>query len=197
MFLLAGIARFLFVPLAEAVVFAMLASYLLSRTLVPTLANTGCRSTQHRAKRDHERVFQRFQQGFEQRFERVRERYHTLLETALHSGTRFAVHLPGAMVAAAVLAFPLGPLSAGPRPGLLPDRGCRPDQAASARPHRHCASRRPPRCATRSRPGSARSSRPRRSRSIVDNIGLPYSGINLPTALRRRSGPAMPTSSSR
>jgi multidrug efflux pump subunit AcrB len=38
MFMLAGIARFLFVPLAEAVVFAMLASYLLSRTLVPTLA---------------------------------------------------------------------------------------------------------------------------------------------------------------
>ena len=38
MFLLAGIAKFLFVPLAEAVVFAMLASYLLSRTLVPTLS---------------------------------------------------------------------------------------------------------------------------------------------------------------
>jgi multidrug efflux pump subunit AcrB len=39
MFLLAGIARYLFIPLAEAVVFAMLASYLLSRTLIPTLAN--------------------------------------------------------------------------------------------------------------------------------------------------------------
>src|SRR6202453_2277893 len=38
MFLLTGVSRFLFVPLAEAVVFAMLASYLLSRTLVPTLA---------------------------------------------------------------------------------------------------------------------------------------------------------------
>src|SRR6202043_3778986 len=40
MFLLAGIAKFLFVPLAEAVVFAMLASYLLSRTLVPTLSKS-------------------------------------------------------------------------------------------------------------------------------------------------------------
>ena len=38
MFFLGGVARYLFVPLAEAVVFAMLASYLLSRTLVPTLA---------------------------------------------------------------------------------------------------------------------------------------------------------------
>ena len=38
MFFLTGVARYLFVPLAEAVVFAMLASYVLSRTLVPTLA---------------------------------------------------------------------------------------------------------------------------------------------------------------
>ena len=38
MFFLTGVARYLFVPLAEAVVFAMLASYLLSRTLVPTMA---------------------------------------------------------------------------------------------------------------------------------------------------------------
>src|SRR4029077_20974403 len=39
MFLLSGVARYLFVPLAEAVVFAMLASYFLSRTIVPTMAN--------------------------------------------------------------------------------------------------------------------------------------------------------------
>ena len=49
MFLLTGVARYLFVPLAEAVVFAMLASYLLSRTLVPTLAKYFLKA--HRRKR--------------------------------------------------------------------------------------------------------------------------------------------------
>ncbi|MFX7748049.1 efflux RND transporter permease subunit, partial [Acinetobacter baumannii] len=53
MFLLAGIAKFLFVPLAEAVVFAMLSSYLLSRTLVPTLSKYWLRKHEHvRAQHD-------------------------------------------------------------------------------------------------------------------------------------------------
>ena len=48
MFLLEGVARYLFVPLAEAVVFAMLASYVLSRTLVPTMAMSLLRDKRHR-----------------------------------------------------------------------------------------------------------------------------------------------------
>ena len=78
MFLLGGVAGFLFVPLAEAVVFAMLASYMLSRTLVPTLAMYLLRAKEHGA--DAKGFFARFQQGFERVFERVRQRYHSLLQ---------------------------------------------------------------------------------------------------------------------
>jgi CzcA family heavy metal efflux pump len=79
MFFLGGVARFLFVPLAEAVVFAMLASYLLSRTLVPTLAMFLLRATEHGTA--VKGFFARFQRGFEHTFERVRDRYHALLRT--------------------------------------------------------------------------------------------------------------------
>ncbi len=78
MFMLGGVARYLFVPLAEAVVFAMLASYVLSRTLVPTLAMYLLRAKQHGAAAKG--IFARFQQGFERNFERVRQRYHSLLQ---------------------------------------------------------------------------------------------------------------------
>jgi len=73
------VARFLFVPLAEAVVFAMLASYLLSRTLVPTLAMYLLRAKEHGSSPKD--IFVRFQQGFERAFGRVRERYHSLLQS--------------------------------------------------------------------------------------------------------------------
>jgi multidrug efflux pump subunit AcrB len=76
MFFLNGVARYLFVPLAEAVVFAMLSSYILSRTLVPTLAMYLLREQDHGASRN---VFSRFQRGFEHGFERVRQGYHLLL----------------------------------------------------------------------------------------------------------------------
>ena len=62
MVFLSGVARYLFVPLAEAVVFAMLASYAFSRTLVPTLAMYLLRANQHgKAPRG---VFARFQRSF-------------------------------------------------------------------------------------------------------------------------------------
>ena len=72
MFFLGGVARYLFVPLAEAVVFAMLACYFFRRTLVPTLALYLLRAKEHARRRA--RPFARFQQGFETDFERVRER---------------------------------------------------------------------------------------------------------------------------
>jgi CzcA family heavy metal efflux pump len=87
MFFLTGVAKFLFVPLAEAVVFAMMASYLLSRTLVPTLVMYLLRGHEHEDKfkvgRGIAAPFKRFQIGFEHRFERLRETYHRTLHSAM------------------------------------------------------------------------------------------------------------------
>src|SRR6202011_2780408 len=82
MFLLDGVARYLFVPLAEAVVFAMLASYVLSRTLVPTLAMYLLRSRTHDDVRSRNPLT-RLQQGFERGFERIRTGYEGLLTRLL------------------------------------------------------------------------------------------------------------------
>jgi multidrug efflux pump subunit AcrB len=78
MFFLAGVARFLFVPLAEAVVFAMMASYILSRTLVPTLAMYLLKAHDHHAA-PSQSIFARFQRSFERGFESVRRAYEALL----------------------------------------------------------------------------------------------------------------------
>jgi CzcA family heavy metal efflux pump len=86
MFFLAGVAKFLFVPLAEAVSFAMLASYFLSRTLIPTLVMFIMRGHEHRAEAPKS-FFGRFQRGFERKFEDFRRGYERLLETTLeHRG---------------------------------------------------------------------------------------------------------------
>lgn len=119
MFLLTGIAHYLFVPLAEAAVFAVLSSYFLSRTLVPTLAKYWLRP--HKLGESDLAGpgfgwLVRLQYIFESWFEDVRKRYHSLLEAALTSGQRFAAIFLGAMAATAVLAFPIGPL-----PGLGQD----------------------------------------------------------------------------
>jgi multidrug efflux pump subunit AcrB len=82
MFFLSGVARFLFVPMAEAVVFAMLASYLLSRTLVPTMAKYLLQEhddAQTARKQASRNLFTRFQRGFEAGFEGFRNGYLRLL----------------------------------------------------------------------------------------------------------------------
>jgi multidrug efflux pump subunit AcrB len=186
MFLLAGIARFLFIPLAEAVVFAMLASYLLSRTLVPTLAKFWLKR-HGSAKQTRPGFFSRFQIRFEQAFERFRAGYHALLTSALQTGPRFAAIFLGAMVATAILAFPLGPL-----PGLGQDffpsvdggqiklhlrarTGTRIEETASLCDQIEAA---------------IRAAIPAKQiSSIVDNIGLPYSGINLTYSTSAPVGP--------
>jgi multidrug efflux pump subunit AcrB len=78
MFLLGGVARYLFVPLAEAVVFAMLTSYILSRTLVPTLAMYLLKAKQHGSGGSRNPLV-RFQRAFERGFERLRNVYRALL----------------------------------------------------------------------------------------------------------------------
>jgi len=98
MFFLTGVARYLFVPLAEAVVFAMLTSYILSRTLVPTMVKwfykhvkyTGELAEPEKAPR-WLRPFVSIQVGFEKRFTRFREGYRRLLGIALSRRGAFAV----------------------------------------------------------------------------------------------------------
>jgi len=93
MFLLDGVARYLFVPLAEAVVFAMLASYILSRTLVPTLAMYLLKKKEHAS--NSRNLFARIQRSFERGFETVRSNYQRLL-TALLANRKLFV--PGFLV---------------------------------------------------------------------------------------------------
>ncbi|MEZ2345483.1 efflux RND transporter permease subunit [Terriglobus sp. RCC_193] len=87
MFFLSGVSRFLFVPLAEAVVFAMLASYVLSRTLVPTLAMYLLKDHVHG---EHENgFFARFQRGFNTRFDKVRDAYDGMLRRLIAARKAF------------------------------------------------------------------------------------------------------------
>ena len=78
MFFLTGVSRYLFVPLAEAVVFAMIASYVLSRTLVPTLAMYLLKAHDAHGVPSRD-PFSRFQRAFNRGFERVRLGYEGLL----------------------------------------------------------------------------------------------------------------------
>jgi len=120
MFLLAGIAKFLFIPLAEAVVFAMLASYLLSRTLVPTLAKYWLRMHDSEARKVQGNALARLQGSFERGFERLREHYKGFCNwpcAPVHGSRRFSGMRGGDRSAG----FSLGSL-AGPRAGLLSER---------------------------------------------------------------------------
>ena len=83
MFLLNGVPRYLFVPLAEAVVFAMLASYFLSRTLVPTMALYLLKGQHHGVGHSRNPLI-RLQQAFEHGFERLRLAYRRFLTTLVH-----------------------------------------------------------------------------------------------------------------
>ncbi|HEY3595970.1 MAG TPA: efflux RND transporter permease subunit, partial [Paraburkholderia sp.] len=91
MFLLSGVARYLFVPLAEAVVFAMCASYFFSRTLIPTLAMYLMRARSKHDEASHGRfgALIRFQAAFERRFEQSRNGYRSALDRAIANRRRF------------------------------------------------------------------------------------------------------------
>ncbi|HXB58115.1 MAG TPA: efflux RND transporter permease subunit, partial [Candidatus Acidoferrales bacterium] len=97
MFFLTGVAHYLFVPLAEAVVFAIMASYLISRTLVPTLVMWFYRNVNLEDEHICESnvffwlcPFVRFQAGFEKAFDRFREGYHGLLASCFEHRKNFA-----------------------------------------------------------------------------------------------------------
>ncbi len=94
MFFLQGIPRFLFVPMAEAVIFAMIWSFILSRTLVPTMAMYLLKPHQHEhgaALPPTRNPLVWFQRGFEARFERFRSGYRDMLTLALRHRPTFVV----------------------------------------------------------------------------------------------------------
>ncbi|HEX4649967.1 MAG TPA: efflux RND transporter permease subunit, partial [Granulicella sp.] len=109
MFFLAGVARYLFVPLAEAVVFAMLASYFLSRTIVPTMAKYLLKGHEHDAAeraQSSRNPFVRFQMLFEHYFERLRSWYHGVLNFCLEHRGVFLLSILGFWIASIVLLYP-------------------------------------------------------------------------------------------
>jgi hypothetical protein len=128
-----GVARFLFVPMAEAVMFAMIASFILSRTLVPTMAMYLLRPhvaahAERRARRAASRnPLVRFQRGFEARFERLRGGYRDLLALALRIAAAVRHRLPR-------LRRCSRSCCAVSRPQFLPLGRCRPDPDACAAP---------------------------------------------------------------
>ena len=107
MFFLSGVARYLFVPLAEAVCFAMIASYILSRTVVPTMARYLLQEHDdeaHDRKLASRNPLVRFQLGFEHYFEKFRGGYYRILELCIaHSAVFLILFIGFAVVSAAVL----------------------------------------------------------------------------------------------
>ena len=109
MFFLGGVARYLFVPLAEAVVFAMLASYFLSRTIVPTMAKYLLKphNVDHEeTKRPSRNPFVRFQVTFEHYFEKLRTWYRGLLTFCLEFRLGFLFSIVAFWIASLVLLYP-------------------------------------------------------------------------------------------
>jgi multidrug efflux pump subunit AcrB len=114
MFFLSGVARFLFVPMAESVIFAMIFSFLLSRTLVPTMAKYllhmhvervgGANGELPRSKNP----LVRFQHGFEERFTQMRAGYHGLLALAIEHRRLFVAGFVGFIAVSFLLAPFLG-----------------------------------------------------------------------------------------
>ena len=175
MFFLSGVARYLFVPLAEAVVFAMLASYILSRTIVPTMAMYLLRGHEQEQEEGHQRPsrnpFTRFQQAFERGFERVRSGYMAGLELCIARPKTFI---------ALFFAFTL--LSAA---GLFPFLGQDFFPRVDAGQFKiHMRARTGTRIEDTARLNDnvdkvIRSVIPKDELvTIIDNIGLPYSGLN-------------------
>ena len=111
LFQLGGVAGYLFVPLAEAIVFAMVASFILSRTLTPTMAAwllRGQVESREASTPDTERggAFTRFQQRFETGFESTRERYRAVLERLTTHPRPFVLsYLAGALASLLLLIF--------------------------------------------------------------------------------------------
>jgi multidrug efflux pump subunit AcrB len=175
MFFLGGVAKYLFVPLAEAVVFAMLASYFLSRTVVPTMAKfllVEHDAEVERQKRESRNPFIRFQLAFEHRFEQLRRFYHGLLALAVVRSYTFLILFFLFCVGSFALLYPwLGQdffpsVDAGQfKLHVRARTGTRIEETARLCDQIDNAIR--------------REIPARELVTIIDNIGIPYSGLNL------------------
>jgi multidrug efflux pump subunit AcrB len=194
MFQLGGVAGYLFRPLAEAVVFALIGSFILSRTLVPTLANYLLKG---HSQLDHDTVIEhpgesalygyqriperrrwlstaplkRFQRGFENRFTRIRKRYRFLLRLALSNRKVFLI----GFMAFVLLSFGLAPFLG---QNFFPS-------VDAGQIKLHIRAQTGTRIEETSRlcdevEAAVRATIPTGElNNIVDNIGLPISGINM------------------
>ena len=114
MFFLSGVARFLFVPMAEAVVFAMAASYILSRTLVPTMVMLLMRGQHHGADGEgspavtRPSLLKRLNVAFDRRFEQVRRSYTLALSVLLSHRRNFSIGFMAFCLLSCGLFFALG-----------------------------------------------------------------------------------------
>jgi multidrug efflux pump subunit AcrB len=173
MFLLSGVARYLFVPLAEAVVFAMLASYFLSRTIVPTMAKYLLRGEKKHADHAPSRnPLVRLQKRFEEAFENFRHSFRGLLEICLHHRTVFLIAFFAFCIGSLVILIPWlgrdffpGVDSGTFKLHMRAPTGMRIEETANLCDQVEQSIR-------KEIPASE-------VQSVIDNIGLPYSGINL------------------
>jgi multidrug efflux pump subunit AcrB len=175
MFFLTGVARFLFVPLAEAVIFAMLASYLLSRTLVPTMAKYLLKPHQTESRPASWYPFAnplaKMQEGFEAGFERLRTAYRDLLGSFVRRGPVTVVCFLGVCA----LVFTLTPWlgedffpavdSGQIKLHMRAPTGTRIEETAALCDRVDAVIR--------------REIPPKELVTIIDNLGVPYSSINL------------------
>jgi multidrug efflux pump subunit AcrB len=171
LFQLSGIAGYLFLPLAEAIIFAMIASFILSRTLVPTMAAYMLRAQVEAKKggRKPSGVFARFQQGFERRFDKFRDDYRDLLTRAVEHRGLFILCFLAIPVASIALVPALGrDFFPGIKSGEIDMHfraplGLRLEEASKVAALVDAAIR-------KILPGEVN--------NIIDNCGLPSSGIN-------------------
>lgn len=171
LFQLSGIAGYLFLPLAEAIIFAMVASFILSRTLVPTMAAYMLRAQVEakKAGREPGGLLGRFQKAFEARFDQFRDGYRDLLTKAVERRRLFI---------AGFLAVPLASIALVPAlgrdffPGIKSGEidmhfraplGLRIEEASKVAGLVDIA---------------IRNSLPGEVKGIISNCGLPSSGIN-------------------
>jgi multidrug efflux pump subunit AcrB len=186
MFFLTGVAHFLFAPLAEAVIFAMLASYILSRTLVPTLAKYWLHKHDEAAKEsqqhDEPSYFKRVHNSFNYHFEVLRSRYREILNIILNHSKLFIMCFLAFLLISIILLVPwigtdfFPTVDAGQiKLHLRAPVGMRVEETAKLCDEVDNVIR--------------QVIPPDQISGIVDNIGLPISGINLSYSNSATIGP--------
>jgi multidrug efflux pump subunit AcrB len=171
LFQLSGVAGYLFLPLAEAIIFAMIASFILSRTLVPTMAAYLLRAQVEAKKAGHQSsgFFGRFQRGFERRFDTFRDDYRALLTRVVERRGLFIVCFLAVPLASIALVPALGrDFFPGIKSGEIAMHfraplGLRLEEASNV---------------AALVDSSVRQILPGRVTNIINNCGLPTSGIN-------------------